>query len=137
MAVRALLDLGPGPYIKTFTVAAGQAATEGRPLSFAASDEEVQTTAAAAAVTCGIALETKAAGERVQVLVGEGVVKVKVGTGGATRGLYGVVVADGVTNSGTLGGGTTLKNIVGRFLQTGVAGDVVGLVFRPFATVSL
>jgi hypothetical protein len=136
MAVRALLDLGPGPYIKTFTVAAGQAATEGRPVSFAASDQEVQTTAAAAAVTCGIALETKAAGERVQVLVSEGLVKVKVGTGGATRGLYAVVVSDGVTNSATLGGGTVVKNLVGRFMQTGVAGDVVGLLFHPFASVS-
>lgn len=136
MAVRALLDLGPGPYIKTFTVAAGQAATEGRPVSFASSDQEVQTTAAAAAVTCGIALETKAAGERVQVLVSEGLVKVKVGTGGATRGLYAVVVADGVTNSATLGGGTVVKNLVGRFMQTGVAGDVVGLLFHPFASVS-
>lgn len=136
MATRALLDLGPGPYIKTFTVAAGQAATEGRPVSFASADEEVQTTAAGAAVTCGIALETKAAGERVQVLIGEGVVKVKVGTGGATRGLYAVVVADGVTNSGTLGGGSVLKNLVGRFLQTGVAGDVVGLIFSPTASVS-
>lgn len=136
MATRALLDLGPGPYVKTFTVAAGQAATEGRAMSFAAADEEVQLTAAGAAVTCGIALETKAAGERVQVLVGEGIIKVKVGTGGATRGLYAVVVADGLTNTATIGGGTVVKNLAGRFLQTGVAGDVVGLLFHPFASVS-
>jgi|GEM_PF-5377022 len=135
MAVRALLDLGPGPYIKTFTVAAGQSATEGRPVSFASADEEVLTTAAGASCD-GIALETKAAGERVQVLMGDGLVKVKVGTGGATRGSYAVVVADGVTNSAALGGGTVVRHIVGKFLQTGVAGDVVGLRFSPFAAVS-
>lgn len=135
MTIRALLDLGPGPLIKTFTVAAGQATTEGRPVSFASSDQEVQTTAAAAKCM-GIALETKAAGERVQVLIGEGGVKVKVGTGGATRGEQAVVVADGVTNSGTLGGGSVIKNLVGMFLETGVVGDVVGLVFRPTVAVS-
>ena len=136
MAVRAMLDLGPGPYIKTFTVAAAQAATEGRAMSFAAADEEVQLTAAGAAPNAGIALETKVAGERVQVLVGQGIVKVKVGTGGATRGLFGVVVADGLTNAPTLGGGTVLRGCAGRFLQSGVAGDVVGFHFNPFAAVS-
>lgn len=138
MATRALLDLGPLPKIKTFTVAAGQSAVEGRAASFASADEEVQLTAAGAAPTAGIFLETKAAGDRVQVLVSQGdaIVKVKVGTGGCTRGLYGVVVADGLTNAPTLGGGTVLRNIVGRFLQTGVAGDVVGFVFAPFASVS-
>jgi len=136
MAVRALLDLGPGPYVKTLTVVAAGSTIEGRPISFNTSDEECTLTAAAASCD-GIALETAAAGARVQVLLGDGIVKVKVGTGGATRGLYAVVVDDGLTNSGTLGGGTVLKNIVGKFLQTGVAGDVVGLRFHPFAAVSV
>lgn len=137
MAVRAILDMGPGPKIKTYTVAAGQAATEGRLVKLAAADEEVQL-AGAGEAGIGIALETKAAGERVQVLVSEGdtVVKVKVGTGGATRGLWAVAVADGLTNSGTLGGGAVLKNIIGQFMQTGVAGDVVGFKFKQFASVS-
>jgi pyruvate kinase len=135
MAVRALLDLGPGPYIKTLTVVAAGSTVEGRPISLNNSDEECTITAAGASCD-GIALETKAAGERVQVLMGDGLVKVKVGTGGATRGLYAVVVADGVTNSATLGGGTVVRHIVGKFLQTGVAGDVVGLRFSPFAAVS-
>lgn len=135
MGVRALLDLGPGPYIKTLTVVAAGSAIEGRPVSFNTSDEECTLTAAAARPD-GIALETKAAGERVQVLIGEGICKVKVGTGGATRGEYAVVVADGLTNSGTLGGGSVVKQLVGKFLQTGVAGDVVGLRFSPFVSVS-
>ena len=137
MTVRAMLDLGPGPMIKTYTVVAAGSAIEGRPVSLNTSDQEVTLTAAAAACI-GIALETKAAGERVQVLVSEGdtIVKVKVGTGGATRGLYGVVVSDGLTNSGTLGGGTVLKNVIGIFMETGVAGDVVGFKFKQFASVS-
>jgi len=70
-----------------------------------------------------VALETGAVGETIPVylLAGAGIVPVVVGTGGATRGLQAVVVADGVTNSGTLGGGTVIKN-------TGVAGDVVGMI---------
>jgi hypothetical protein len=119
-------------------VATGQATTEGRPVVFASADEEVQT--AGAGVFChGVALETKAAGDRVQVLVSEGdaIVKVKVGTGGATRGANAVVVADGVANAAAIvAAGTTLVNVVGTFVQTGVAGDVVGMKFRQFVAAS-
>ncbi len=136
MTVRAMLDLGPSAKVKTYTVVAAGSAVEGRPVSFNTSDQEVTLTAAGAKCD-GIALETKAAGERVQVLIseGDGIVKVKVGTGGATRGLYGVVVSDGLTNSGTLGGGTTLVNVIGQFIETGVVGDVVGFKFNQFASV--
>lgn len=137
MTVRAQLDLGPGPMIKTYTVVAAGSTVEGRPVSLSGSDQEVTLTAAGSPCH-GIALETKAAGERVQVLISEGdtVVNVKVGTGGATRGSYAVVVADGLTNGPTLGGGTILRNIIGSFTETGVAGDVVGFKFRQFAAVS-
>lgn len=137
MTVRAQLDLGQGPKIKTYTVVAGGSAVEGRPVSLNTSDQEVTLTAAGAACF-GIALETKAAGERVQVLVSEGdtIVKVKVGTGGATRGAHAVVVADGLTNAAALGGGTTAVNVIGTFTETGVAGDVVGFKFRQFAGVT-
>jgi len=72
------------------------------------------------------------------VLVGEGdgIVKVKVSTGGATRGKHAVVVADGVADAAALGGGTTAVNVIGTFAQTGVAGDVVGMKFRQFTGVS-
>lgn len=138
MAVRAQLDLAPNAAkTKSYTVAAGQSAVEGRAMSFAAADEECQLTAAGGA-PFGMFLETKAAGEKVQVLIGRGdaITKVKVGTGGATRGQYGVVVADGMTNAPTLGGGTVLRNIAGVFTQSGVAGDVVGFIFNPFAAAS-
>jgi hypothetical protein len=50
-----------------------------------------------------------------------------VGTGGATPGKYAVVVADGVTNEPVLGGGNTLVELCGEFLEEGVAGDEVAL----------
>ena len=86
----------------------------------------------------GVALEAGAVGEQIPVvLMAAGcVVPVLVGTGGATRGLAAVVVADGVTNSGTLGGGTVLKNTVGTFTQSGVAGDIVGMIPSRSASVS-
>lgn len=138
MAVRAAQDLGPqAAKVKTYTVAAGQTITEGRAVSLGSADEEVTPTAAGG-MPWGIAIESKNAGERVQVLItaGDALVKVKVGTGGATRGMNAVVAADGLTNAPTLGGGSVLRNIVGQFAQTGVVGDVVGFRFNPFAAVS-
>jgi hypothetical protein len=139
MGVRAAFDLGPqAAKVKTYYVAAGQSITEGRAVSLGSADEEITPTAAGAA-PWGIALESKNALEKCQVLVGagDGLVKVKVGTGGATRGSYAVVVADGLTNAPVLGAGTVLRNIVGQFAQTGVVGDVVGFRLNPFAAVSV
>lgn len=50
---------------------------------------------------------------------------VKVGTGGATIGEYGSATTDGVTDD-VVGGGTTLVVPICEFMQTGVAGDLVG-----------
>lgn len=85
----------------------------------------------------GFSTEAGSAGDIVEfITVGStAMVKVKVGTGGATAGAWAKVVADGVTDSGTLGGGTTLVNVVGKFVQTGVAGDYVGLIPIAFAGV--
>jgi hypothetical protein len=82
-------------------------------------------------------LETKAAGEQVRcaLLTGGSVIPVLVGTGGATAGEYALVANDGLTNQ-TLGGGTTVKYIAGKFLRTGVVGDVVGLIAGNFAGVA-
>lgn len=81
-------------------------------------------------------METAVAGAKVQCLQlggsGAAVVPVKVGTGGASAGLFAVVVSDGLTNQ-TLGGGTTVRHIAGKFTQTGVVGDVVGLAVGPFS----
>lgn len=61
-----------------------------------------------------------------------GQVEVLVGTGGATEGKYAVVVADGLADAPALGGGTTAVNIVGKFVDTGVAGDRVAMLPLSF-----
>lgn len=83
-----------------------------------------------------IFLETKTAGQSVQcvVLCGSAIVPVLVGTGAATAGEYATVVSDGVTNQ-TVGGGTTVVYLAGKFTQTGVLGDTVGLAVGQFASV--
>ena len=84
-----------------------------------------------------IFMETGVAGKAVQCLQiagsGASVVPVKVGTGGASAGQYAVVVSDGVTNQ-AMSDGTTARHIVGKFTQTGVVGDIVGLALAPFCT---
>lgn len=71
-----------------------------------------------------------AAGDKVQMayLAGACIIPVKVGTGGATRGKLAKVVADGLTNATPDVATPVAANIVGFFTQTGVAGDLVGLV---------
>lgn len=111
--------------------------TRGRVVKFGASDTECLHSAAGEA-GFGVALEDGIVGQliTVQYLAGNAVVPVIVGTGGATRGAYAVVVANGVTNAPTIGGGTVLRNIVGWFTQTGVAGDEIGMVPMAMAAVS-
>jgi hypothetical protein len=76
----------------------------------------------------GIALADATTGQSVQILLeGHAVVPMKVGTGGATRGGFAVPVADGVTTQ-AIADGTTPRHLVGKFMQTGVAGDLVGVL---------
>jgi hypothetical protein len=126
MATRAIVDLSKC-LIKTFPVKAASSVTAGYAIKIDGTD--VLNCSAGDAAN-GIAIATAAAGEMVDFALafGGGVVAVKVGTGGATAGLYGKAVADGVADAGALGGSTTLVNIVCQFLQTGVAGDVVGAI---------
>lgn len=72
----------------------------------------------------GVALETGAAGDTVNIaMLGcGGVVPVLIGTGGSTHGEHAICTTNGVTNQ-VLGGGTTVKYIVGTFLETCVVGD--------------
>jgi hypothetical protein len=126
--------------IKTRTVETGQTVALGRVVKDGNADYEVQHTddgAGAIGVVIALGLLAGAAGDKVQIayLSGAGVISVKVGTGGATRGLPAKCVADGVTDA-TLDVATpTAANIVGWFTQTGVAGDFIGMVpTRSWAT---
>lgn len=81
------------------------------------------------AVTAG------AAGDRVSValLAGACVIPVLVGTGGATRGAYLQSVADGLTDvTATAVAATPVYTAVhGIAMQTGVAGDLIGMMPAP------
>ena len=71
----------------------------------------------------------------VVLLAGACIVPVKVGTGGATRGQHAVAVSNGFTDI-TPGGGTVAKYTNGVFMQTGVAGDFVGMIPLAVPTVT-
>lgn len=110
-----------------------------RAVSLSTSDSQCAYTAAGGAAY-GFTQSAAAVGVAVTVAVtgcGE-TTRAKVGTGGATRGSWAVVVdADGrVTNAAALGGGTVARNVVGKFEETGVAGDEVGLILIAFTGAS-
>ena len=123
-------------FLKTVKCASGQTITAGKAVRFVTDDTTMQD-AAAGENADAIALETASAGNYAQValLAGSQIIPVLVGTGGATRSSFATVVSDGVTNI-TLGGGTTVKYVQGWFTQSGVAGDIVGLVPNKFAGVA-
>lgn len=129
MAVRPI-DFQSKALVKGYTVQAAGAATKGCGAIIGTAPEDALNAGANGKVF-GIFLDTAAAAARVDVAL-SGVVPVLVGTGGATQGEFAIATADGFTNQ-TLGGGTTVKHIAGKFLQTGVAGDYVGLVIGCFA----
>lgn len=70
------------------------------------------------------------------VCYGNGIMDVTVGTGAATRGIDAITVASGFTDAAANGGGTTSQIIKGRFMQSGVAGDKVGLLLNSHRSVS-
>lgn len=62
------------------------------------------------------------------------IIKVKC-SGTATQGSYAIAGSDGFENQ-TLGGGTVVKYIAGKFHESGVDGDFVGLEVNQFAGVA-
>lgn len=113
--------------IDTFTVASGQIVTEGFRVKFAAVDGECQN-CGAGEDGFGIAQASATAGQRVSVVLeGTAIVKVKVGTGGASRGAYAIPAANGFTDQ-AIADGVTPRRLAGKFMQTGVAGDFVGML---------
>lgn len=120
--------------LQTFPVKAASSVTAGYPVKLDGTDV-LNCTAGDAAD--GYAMASAAAGEMVEIaMIGSsGIVEAKVGTGGATAGAWLKAANDGVTDAGTLGGGSTLINIVGRAVQTGVAADKIGVLPIAFAAV--
>lgn len=134
MAVRSDRDL-KNALIVTRTVETGQTVALGRVVKEGNADKEVQHAGTGDLDFLGVVVAlgplAGAAGDKVQVamLAGACIIPVKVGTGGVTRGTFVKNVADGVAsftvNAAAAG---TLRPVPGYVTQTGVAGDVVGLV---------
>jgi hypothetical protein len=114
---------------KTYTVAASDTATEGMAVLLD-SDTTVDDAGAASDLAIGVALETKTAGQAVEVaLFGHSVIGVLVGTNGATRGMKAVIESDGFTDAAAHDSdGTGNEAIYGVFLQSGTAGQFVGML---------
>lgn len=127
MATRALTKLD---FACRHTLTSDAAMDRGAEVKFGASD----TACTAAGTNDPLAIGTveravTASGKAVSVLLyGHAIIPVKVGTGGATRGVDAITVADGFTDAASNGGGTTSQIIKGKFMQSGAAGDVVGLL---------
>lgn len=117
--------------IVTRTVKAASTATRGL---FGVYDSEGVVLDATAGQNASVFfIETKAAGEKVQCIeLTGGCVVVAKASGTATAGAYATVGTDGVENQ-TLGGGSTVVYIVGKFTQTGVDNDYVGVAVGQFA----
>jgi hypothetical protein len=128
MAARHDQDLQKAP-IDVRKVETGQSVSKYRVLKDGNADGECQhTTDGVDAIA--VALEDGAAEDRIRVayLAGAAVIPVKVGTGGATRGKFAKCVADGVTDATPDVATPAAMNVVGFFTQSGVAGDIVGMV---------
>lgn len=127
MAVRPDKDLGQ-QLLKPYT--ASGAITKGQQVVLGASDNLVVATVAEDQLAIGIATQAAADGDQVAIaMFGTGITHVVVGTGGATRGRLAVAVADGHTDV-TIADGANVRVSPGRFLQTGVVGDEVGLLIN-------
>lgn len=112
-----------------FTDPSMPAFTKGTEVKFGASDTLLAATSGSDPLAIGVIVQGNAAGRPASVaLYGHAIIPVVVGTGGATRGVMAVRVADGFTDAATVGGGTTVQYIRGQFLQSGVVGDTVGML---------
>lgn len=114
-------------------VSSGSTGTQGMPAVQDADDNLFKDGAAATAATVvGVFVgPTVASGDTKRgqeiALFDAGVIPVKVGTGGATRGLYAKIVDTGFTDAPVGGAGSTTTHIFGKFMQNGSAGEFVGL----------
>jgi hypothetical protein len=132
MATRADRNLSAALIVQR-TVETGQTVVVGRVVKDGNADGECQHCddgVDAIGVVVALGPLAGAAGDKVSVamLAGGCIIPVKVGTGGATRGKFAKCVADGVTSATPDVATPAAMNVVGYFTQTGVAGDVVGMV---------
>jgi hypothetical protein len=120
--------------VMEYEVASGDTATLGEAVKLD-SDTTIDDCDAASDLAIGVALETKAAGEKCRVaMFGHAIVPVKVGTGGATRGTKAVLVATGFTDAAAHDSdGTGNESTYGIFLASADAGDLAPLLLSGAA----
>lgn len=124
-----VLDKG---IIRNYTVASGQTVRGGFAVKFASDDQEIQEAGADSELAIGVARgigTTHVAAARVEVVMSNAIAEMKVGTGGVTHGKDVRMISDGITDAPAFViGGATLIPVIGKIQQTGVAGDVVGVL---------
>lgn len=118
----------------TRVVETGQTVRGGFAVKFGSSEDDIREAGANSELAFGVAHKpgkTYAAGETVEIVCGNGIVPMVVGTGGCTAGKDARMISDGITDvpAWDAAGGTVVP-VIGKILQTGVAGDHVG-VFVP------
>lgn len=115
--------------VKGFNHASQPAFAAGVEVKFNGNDDLLQAAGVNDPLAIGITEVANNAGSEARVaLYGIAIIPVTVGTGGATRGTDAITVADGFTDAAANGGGTTSQIIKGKFMQSGVAADSVGLL---------
>ncbi|MGN6107795.1 MAG: hypothetical protein ACTHU0_21995 [Kofleriaceae bacterium] len=108
---------------------AGGTITARLPVKLGSDDDTIVQAAADDPLAIGVAAHAGVSGDLIQVeLYGHQVLKHTVGTGGVTRGKRVRSVSDGVTDVAAAGGGTTAHSVIGQALQSGVVGDVIGVM---------
>ena len=132
MASRALFDESKAVILER-DIASGSAATEGLMAVHSGSESEFANAGAGVDTGIGVFLDSVLSGDTDRgariACFGGGILRVKVGTGGATFGKKAAYVADGFTDAAAHdSSGATNDAIYGTFMQTGVAGDFVGLL---------
>lgn len=129
MAERALVKQDYA-HMVSVQVKASSTVTQGKTVKFSA-DMEVEDAGADSDIWIGVAKDTVTSGaagseRRVTVILPGPVVKMLVGTGDSTRGKRQKVVATGVTDAAALAGDTAEPSC-GFAMQSGVAGDLIGV----------
>jgi len=119
--------------VRTVTLTAGGALTNGQVVEVSAARTVVATTAVTSVVV-GIAAETVASGSDVPVALLEGIVEVEAGVGGVTAGEICVPDATGtVTGVANTGALVADQMGIGIALNTAVAGEIFEMLAQPIA----
>lgn len=133
MAVRANQDL-KNSLIKRYSVKNASTIAVGQRVRFGTADTEVDLTSGVGDDTCfGTALEAGVGNALGSVLIdvvldNPQIIAMLVGTGGSTRGVKQLLAANGVTDAPVNGTGTVSRPIVGVAMQSGVVGDLIGVM---------